>query len=757
MARLKGIVVGVALALLVGACTETAGDTTTSTVSTASTSSTTVPRQTTTTEPQQPRWDDEDDHWRADPLTRVVFPDDAGWYKDIAAHRLGVMAVGVRHDGLTRHPAAWLTRETFQWLTLNIPDDIEGWFEAVAANEERTVMVGYDTGAQTGMIFQVPAGEDPVRVEYDGDFQLTEVVATPEGFIVYPATTPFDSRPHSGVLVSPDGMTWVEAPRSPVEVAEVVQMGDFALEVPLSTLSEPTLIQPSQFFDPTSWDSEFGPPEVGVLLAESGEDSRPYSMSAVDTDAGFLIGGGDFRTETPGLWEVSVNGGLGDATSVEAELVFSGWAPGSRVNGRFAEIRHITRHDGRFYAVVGASTGGIAEMWSSTDLSTWTVEEVVSRNLGGDERFRSAQTVLRALEGRPETGDPTTFLVSSGTYPPDLWRLHETPTKLSDFDHLQFQPTEVPLFVGSVHDSLYARIVEHGPRSSQAEIDDVRSRLFAKSANEWTEVGTTAWQTGSRIQAVVEVGGDPVAFAPGEETDMIFEIESGRLGESSAGRGGSMYNAVGIPNRAVVFNTHENPAVTNRLSVAVTENLTDWEGREFDDTSNTFITAVCSGMDRAWMATDVRFTRQEIWASADGLTWSRANPVPTGDEDGVVGPMTACGGDTQRVVVATQFDPRLMETTDALTWTSLDPPSSLTANWRIEEVAVLNEWIAIVAQSEHPFVQPHTRAFVWDGIDWHELDPEPGSGYHSVAFHDSRLHLGGVTSEGHMVWSTELN
>jgi hypothetical protein len=345
-------------------------------------------------------------------------------------------------------------------------------------------------------------------------------------------------------------------------------------------------------------------------------------------------------------------------------------------------------------------------------------------------------------------------MVTRFSYPPEFWLLNEEARSYSEFDHIDFKATEVPLLIGEAGGDLYSRIVEHAPRPSQAVPDQARSILYANSGGEWSQVGTTAWDGGSRIQSVVEVDDRVIAFASGLEFDSTFEIVDGSFGEVDQRPGDSMYNAVPVLDGVLVV-TARSQSAANRISVEVSSDLENWEENNVGG-SDSVISTVCSGLGRAWVTTANDLDQPEAWSSLDGLTWSTSIPFVPNDRR-TIGRLTACDGDSNRVVIATEFEPRLITSSDGLAWEGLTSPVEVTELDEIVEVAVWGEGVAILVEASHEYAQPKARAYIWDGASWHELDPEPGSLYSSVAFHEGRLHLAGVSTSGQTIWSVELD
>jgi len=161
--RILGLV-GISL-LAVVSCTsslDTPGSTTTE--PDASVTSTTRPATTSTIpETDTSRWDADAVTWNREVVAPIGPAQLNDWYRDISAHPIGFIAVGVDHGPILERPGAWLTFDGEFWLPLEIPAHLEGRFTAVASDHGITVMLGYDTASGSGLIVRAFGESEPSK------------------------------------------------------------------------------------------------------------------------------------------------------------------------------------------------------------------------------------------------------------------------------------------------------------------------------------------------------------------------------------------------------------------------------------------------------------------------------------------------------------------------------------------------------------------------------------------------------------------
>jgi hypothetical protein len=212
------------------------------------------------------------------------------------------------------------------------------------------------------------------------------VIATEYGFVIYPRAGGIETRLRQGVITSTDGITWSDVRRGPIiDVEEAVQSEDFILEIPESTRQPIQLTKASWIFD-SSAHIDSRAPSYTIDLAVTGENSNPYPIAALAIDGGFLIAGGDFQTQMPALWRLTVSDDLTpERGTLEAELVFSGFPEAGRATGPFSEFLHLTRAGDRYYAVAGSPVSGSTELWLSSDLTNEAIApDDLANALGAD-------------------------------------------------------------------------------------------------------------------------------------------------------------------------------------------------------------------------------------------------------------------------------------------------------------------------------------------------------------------------------------
>lgn len=750
----KRLLVAAVMAMVGAACTQDAShDVTTTEVAPPEHQSTTTTTQPTPPDPWDPAAD-----WHRD----VVAPAKPGqfnaWYEDIAVNAFGQhIAVGVAHDGLLLHPAAWITESgRNDWKLIDIPD-LEGWFNSVASDEGVTVMVGYDTADGAGVIVKHNMSDGLVEeVPFDEDVDLADVVATDSGFVAYGIRHPNSQNADAVAFSSEDGSSWVRVDNRWLGgvVDAVAGPDDWILEVPNDARATVQMVRAPLMSGEA--DGE-GQQVVWIELEASDEVRAPYVLTAAATKSGFLLGGGDLATGRPAMWSVTppvTADGAGVAELIEFEM-----ADDSSLGGGQIEVRHLAVESQRVFAVLGQWSAE-TEIWSSSDLTTWTVEA----KAGVDpSAFRYASATFTSPRA-PEEGEPAqrTLLVTRTAMPSDLWALGNRVRNLSHLDRVAPTALPVPLFIGWADERLYARVVEHAPRWSQTESDRVRSRLY-EYGDSWREVGATAWDHQSRIQSVVAPDEEPLALAtavhnPGLSTNETYRLEDGRLGPSSllqgAELGVEMFSAVTTPDAAIVVATTSS-GFGDRFVALSSSDLVTWGSVTISGTRDAYIDAFCAGLGRAWIMGhqgQQGGTTATAWTSTDGRDWTEFTPAPDGVEP--ASRFAACGGDSDRVAAAVIDEPWLLVTEDGLNWGLIPVPDLLTGLDSFIEVAVDGGNIAVIVANPGPYYQPENTALVWDGSGWHELDPEPGAVYHSVALRDGQVFLAGYSVDGSTIWST---
>jgi hypothetical protein len=666
------------------------------------------------------------------------------------------MAAGAQKEGLVEKPMAWLSPQGLSWTSISIPTNLEGRFTAVANNGEVTVLVGYDTSQQTGLIVRVPRGSDPLQVDFSEPVEFLEVVSTDSGFVAYGLTNPTSEDPRPALYISVEGSIWSRVDVLPLAgvVESIPGPSGYLLEIAEPGIGQRVRIrQTASLFDGTadqlySWDLD---------LPTGTDEGFAYAMTGIATDGGFLIGGGEAVSGQPRLWEVAVPQ---RQESLTARLIGLERPADSYLNGRLIDVRHLTRSEEKLFAVVAALNGSV-EAWSTTDTNSWTVEEKIGID-PSSQRYASAQSTTGEFPMVAKSGVPRTLVVTDGGFPGDLWAFGDGVANWSDADLIAYQQPVVPLFVGSADDTIYSRVVEHGPRWSQTEPDLVRTHLFSHQDTSWEEIGATAWDSATRIQSVVQLEFAAVALGTskdrrGNVLNQVFPITEVGLGDPQALEGApngvELFSAAATDQVAVVVGA-DTRADGNRLVVWWSPDLEVWDHLRLEETDQSSIGAVCAGVDRIWVLGQRGagfFSSARAWSSVDGATWAGSAPIVPGSD--TPKGFTACAGDLDRVVAATASPhASLMITTDGLSWESTPAPPGLLVDDKIVEIALDGDRIGAIVQHPQDFYQPRDTPWLWDGDTWHQLDAEPGVETSSIFLRDGLVLLAGLSHDGPTVW-----
>lgn len=704
---------------------------------------------------ESPAFDPAAASWTRQVVLRSGSPQLSGWYRDISSHPIGFIAAGVERDGLFERPMGWLGADGLQWIRIDMPDHLEGRFTAVANDGEVSVFVGYDTLRQAGLIVRVPRGSDPIEVSFTDPVELVEVVSTADGFVAYGLADPTSPEPRPVLYTSADGSAWDRVEVLPLApVVEVVEgHNGYLLEIQELGLGQSVrLRRASSLFDSesgelVSWDVEL-PLDVETGFA--------YARTAMATDRGFLIGGGDGVAGRPMLWQVDLPE---DDQPLVAEFLELEAPSGSQLFGAYVEVQHLTRFQEKLFAVVSAYNGR-AEVWSAADPSSWVLEDTIGVH-PTSPRYASAQSQAEQLPSVAAPGTPLTVVVTDGGFPGDLWIFGERVSDVSDLDLVAYQQPASPLLIGAVDGAPYARVVEHAPRWSQAEPDVVRTLLYSVAGSMWEERGATAWDRESKVQSIVQLGSRAAAFGTADEgrrglANQAFPIAESGLGAATDLEGPAdglqMFDAAATTRLAVVVGTYPD-STWNRIGVWASGDLMTWERVSLEETQDAYVGAVCAGIDRVWILgrqANGFFSSARAWSTVDGATWSGSVPAVPGSD--TPGGFTACAGDDVRVIAAVAPSPALMTTSDGLSWQSVDTPPGLLSTDRIVEVTVDGSRVGIVVLHPKGYFQPYHSAWLWDGVAWHQLEPEPGVDVDSIALSDGVIYLAGQSVDGATLW-----
>jgi hypothetical protein len=663
------------------------------------------------------------------------------------------MAAGSKRLGTVERPMAWLSNG-YRWQEIDIPVHLEGVFTGVANNEVSTVFVGYDTLSETGMIVRVERGGVPQEIPFDRQVDLFDVVTIDGGFAAYGIANPLEETSEPLIYTSADGIEWRRADAwfHPLVSTVEVHPDGWILEIDdLTGSAPPTVRTGSDLLAAPASDTR-----MPVSLEEDPEAGEARVTTATPHDGGYLLGGilldrttGAFQ---PGLWQTR--------QIVAGEQLVASRVPVTPPDGTRlfsgAWIKHLAQADGRTF-VVATDLEGVVELWSTSDLRTWRFEETIGSPPTA-RTYRDATSEARAPGA--QSGEVATLLLTNEGLPSDVWRLGEAVSDLSQTDLLEMQPHAQPLFVGVAGGSPIARIIDHAPRTTQSERDQIRSRVFSRSDDSWVEIAATNWGSDWRIQAILGDTESLTAFgtyslATQRMSSFASPLTAPGLSEPTQLDGSSRSVLFGATNtsRATVA-IGSDPRSSGHLTAWTSTDLNSWQPHLIPDSGGTRIGAVCGGLDKVWVA-GMRFGRLpstgRVWQSPDGLSWSDAAPAT--HETAYAHDFSACGGDSDRVVLAARPSSSLLVTTDGAAWDPIPSPPLESFQDEIVEVAVEGQLIAVVVRHPVRYLQPAATAWVWDGAIWHDATPEEDAVVASVSIVDGELFLSGTSPEGATIWS----